>query len=131
MLGGFSRSSDQYQIAIQGSKKTIAVVNYGAAGNTNHNSATVSLDKSRYTTQDSPKINVNDHDANVDPKSIDTVHMTVTSSTDKTGIPITLVETEPNSGIFEGQFSFTSGPSSATSIQIVSNDHVKISYVST
>ena len=131
LLGGFSRSSDQYQIAIQGSKKTISIVNYGAAGSTNHNSATVSLDKSRYTTQDVPKINVNDHGANLDPNGIDTVRVNVTSTTDKTGIPITLVETGPKTGIFEGQFSFTSGPSSPTSIQIVSNDRVRISYVGT
>ena len=96
---------------------------------TNDASATVSLDKSSYTTQDSPEINISDPDANVDPNSADTVNVTVTSTTDKTGIPITLVETGPNTGIFEGSFSFTTGTSSATSIQVASVDDVRVSYV--
>ena len=57
--------------------------------------------------------------------------MNVTSTTDKTGIPITLTETGPNTGIFEGQFSFTPGISSGTSIQIASGDDVRISYLDT
>ena len=57
--------------------------------------------------------------------------VTVTSTTDKTGIPITLVETGPNTGSFEGSFSFTTGTSSATSIQIASSDKVRVSYVGT
>ncbi|MGA9217471.1 MAG: hypothetical protein WBZ50_02410, partial [Nitrososphaeraceae archaeon] len=83
------------------------------------------------TTQDSPEINVFDPNANVDPKSTNTVHVNVTSTTDKTGISITLVETEPNTGIFEGSFSFTTGTSSATAIQIASRDAVRVSYEGT
>ena len=120
-----------HQMAIPGLKTTISVVNYGDVGKTDDASATVSLDKSSYTTQDSPEINLSDPDANVDPNSTNTVHVTVTSTTDKTGIPITLVETGPNTGIFEGSFSFTTGTSSATSIQIASGDDVKVSYVAT
>ena len=116
-------------MAISGMKTT--VVNYGDVGGTNDASATVSLDKSSYTTQDRPEINVSDPNANVDPNSTNTVHVTVTSTTDKSGIPITLVETGPNTGIFEGSFSFTTGTSSATSIQIASSDKVRVSYVGT
>jgi hypothetical protein len=55
----------------------------------------------------------------------------VTSTTDKTGIPITLVETGPDTDIFEGSFLFTTGTSSTTSIQIASDDDVRISYIGT
>jgi hypothetical protein len=129
LLGRLGGSSNHHQMAISGLKTT--VVNYGDVGSTNDASATVSLDKSSYTTQDSPEINLSDPDANVDPNSTNTVHVTVTSTTDKTGIPITLVETGPNTGIFEGSFSFTTGTSSATSIQIASGDDVRVSYVGT
>jgi hypothetical protein len=128
-LGRLGGSSNHHQMAISGLKTT--VVNYGDVVSTNDASATVSLDKSSYTTQDSPEINLSDPDANVDPNSTNTVHVTVTSTTDKTGIPITLVETGPNTGIFEGSFSFTTGTSSATSIQIASGDDVRVSYVGT
>ena len=90
-------------MTLSGFKRTVA--NYAEVGTTNDASATISLDKSSYTTQDSPKVNIIDKDADVDPNSINTVHVNVTSTTDKTGIPITLTETEPNTGIFEGQFS--------------------------
>jgi hypothetical protein len=129
LLGRLGGSSNNHQMAISGLKTT--VVNYGDVGSTNDASATVSLDKSSYTTQDSPEINLSDPDANVDPNSTNTVHVTVTSTTDKAGIPITLVETGPNTGIFEGSFSFTTGTSSATSIQIASGDDVRVSYVGT
>jgi hypothetical protein len=127
LLGRLGGSSNHHQTAISGLKTT--VVNYGDVSSTNDASATVSLDKSSYTTQDSPEINISDPVANVDPKSADTVNVTVTSTTDKTGIQITLVETEPNTGIFEGSFSFTTGTSSATSIQVASVDDVRVSYV--
>jgi hypothetical protein len=110
---------------------TIDVVTYGNVDDTNDASTTVSLDKSSYTPQDSPKINIYDQDANLDPNSTDTVHVTVTSTTDKIGIPFTLVETGPNTGTFEGRFSLTTGTSTTTSIQIASGDDVKISYVGT
>lgn len=128
-LGGFGISSTHSQMTMSGLKST--VVNYGEVVNTNDDSATISLDKSSYTTQDEPKINIYDADANVDPNSINTIHVNVTSTTDKAGIPITLVETGPNTGIFEGHFSFTTGTSSATSIQIASGDNVRISYLDT
>ena len=128
-LGGFGISSTHSQMALSGFKRT--VVNYAEVGKTNDASATISLDKSSYTTQDSPKVNIIDKDANVDPNSINTVHVNVTSTTDKTGIPITLTETGRNTGIFEGQFSFTPGTSSGTSIQIASGDDVRISYLDT
>jgi hypothetical protein len=129
LLGRLGGSSNNHQMAISGLKTT--VVNYGDVSSTNDASATVSLDKSSYTTQDSPEINISDPGANLDPNSADTVNVTVTSTTDKTGIPITLVETGPKTGIFEGSFSFTTGTSSATSIQIASVDDVRVSYVGT
>ncbi len=116
-------------MAMPGLKTTVAVVNYGDVGDTNNAPTTISLDKPSYTTEDSPKIKLNDHGANADPNSIDTVHVNVTSTSDKTGIPITLVETGLNTGIFEGDFSFTTGTSSTTSILITSGDNVRISYV--
>lgn len=125
LLGIFGTSPSQSQMAMP----SLAVVNYGDVGNTNNAPVTISLDKPSYTTQDSPKINIYDKNANAVPNSTDTVHVSVTSTIDKTGIPITLVETGPNTGIFEGDFSFTTGISSTTSIQVASGDNVRISYV--
>lgn len=129
LLGRLGGSSNHHQTAISGLKTT--VVNYGDVDSTNDASATVSLDKTKYTTQDSPEINISDPNANADPNSADTVNVTVTSTTDKTGILITLVETGPKTGMFEGSFSFTTGNSSATSIQVSSVDDVRVSYVGT
>ncbi|MGA7142415.1 MAG: hypothetical protein WBX29_10455 [Nitrososphaeraceae archaeon] len=129
LLGLLGGSSNHHQMAISGMKTT--VVNYGDVGGTNDASATVSLDKTSYTAQDSPEINISDPNANADPNSADTVNATVTSTTDKTGILITLVETGPKTGMFEGSFSFTTGNSSATSIQVASVDDVRVSYVGT
>ena len=60
-LGGFGISSTHSQMTLSGFKRT--VVNYAEVGKTNDASATISLDKSSYTTKDSPKVNIIDKDA--------------------------------------------------------------------
>jgi hypothetical protein len=131
LLGGFGTSSSQSQLVMSSLKTAVAVVNYGDVGNTNESPVTISLDKSSYTTQDTPKINIYDQDSNADPNSINTIRVNVSSTSDNTGIQITLVETGPNTGIYEGGFSLTTGTSSATSIQVASGDNVRVSYVDT
>ena len=56
--------------------------------------------------------------------------MNVTSSSDKSGILLTLTETGANTGVFQGAFSFTSGDSSPSSglIKVAAGDNVGISY---
>ncbi len=76
-------------------------VNYGSISNTENVSATISLDKSSYKSGESPVITVNDGEANVDPNAANTIQITVFSTSDSAGIPLTLTETGPNTGVFQ------------------------------
>jgi hypothetical protein len=105
-------------------------VNYGNVGNTNNVSSTLTLDKTSYNIGENPLITVNDTEANVDPDQVNTIVVTVNSTSDKTGIPRVLTETGKDTGIFQGSFSFTSGDSSPQdgSVKIAAGDKVGISY---
>lgn len=72
--------------------------------------STVSFDVLTYTMGDEAVITVNDTAANLSPTTVDTVTVTVKSTTHPTGIPITLTETGVNTGIFKNKnliFTFT------------------------
>ena len=87
---------------------------------------TVNFDVSLYTTGDVAVITVNDPAANTNPTSLDTVTVTVTSTTDPTGILVTLTETGVNTGIFKNTILvFTTGNtqySSGNTIVVSIND---------
>jgi hypothetical protein len=82
-------------------------INFGDISNTDNPKATISLDKSSYAVGDTAKVTVNDPEANIDSKIINTVQVHVTSDIFPEGIFVTLTETSPDSGIFEGTFGFT------------------------
>jgi hypothetical protein len=69
----------------------------------------------------------------VGPNAINTIQTRINSTSDEIGIPITLTETGPNTGVFEGVFSFTTQPSSAETgaIQVASGDDIGINYTGT
>jgi len=70
----------------------------------------VIFDVSTYTMGDTAVITVSDPAANTNPAAIDTVTVTITSTTDPTGIPVTLTETGVNTGIFKNTILvFTTG----------------------
>ena len=109
-------------------------VSYGDISNQNNvTSIDISLDKNSYTLEDSPKVTIADGEANVDSNAINTIQTRINSTSDETGIPITLTETGPNTGVFEGVFSFTTQPSSAetAAIQVASGDDIGINYTGT
>jgi hypothetical protein len=93
----------------------------------------ISLDQSSYNLEDSPKVTIADGEANVDPNAVNTIQTRINSTSDQTGIPITLTETGPNTGVFEGKFSFTTQPSSAETgaIKVASGDDIGINYTGT
>ncbi|MCX8186414.1 MAG: hypothetical protein N3G48_04835 [Sulfolobales archaeon] len=62
------------------------------------------FDKSSYLIGDVVKVTVEDLDANIDPDAFDTITLRVFSSLDDVGIMILAIETEANSGVFEGMF---------------------------
>jgi hypothetical protein len=113
-----------------GSKQEI---NFGDVSNGDHMEATVSLDKSNYAVSDTPKVTVNDPEANLDPNVINTVQVLVTTDFVPDGILVTLTETSPDSGIFEGTFGFVNdgGPGGLDSIGINPQDQnpkIKVHY---
>tara|TARA_Y100000590_G_scaffold319573_1_gene361675 strand:+ start:211 stop:1392 length:1182 start_codon:yes stop_codon:yes gene_type:complete len=57
--------------------------------------------------QDSAKIKLFDRDMNLNPESVDTVNIDIFSENDSAGINIEIIETEENSGIFEGTITIT------------------------
>ncbi len=93
----------------------------------------ISLDQDSYNLGDSPIVTIADGEANVDPNAVNTIQTRINSTSDETGIPITLTETGPNTGVFEGIFSFTTQPSSAETgaIQVTSGDDIGINYTGT
>jgi hypothetical protein len=64
----------------------------------------------------------------VDPNVVNTVTVLVTSTGDPTGIPVTLTETGPNTGVFTGSFELTSGPSATNSLHVESGNTIKATY---
>ena len=59
---------------------------------------------------------------------VNTITANVTSSSNPHGVLVTLTETGPNTGIFTGNFSFTSGASSGTALQVKAGDQIRVSY---
>jgi hypothetical protein len=87
-------------------------VTLGDVSDTDGTSATISLDKKSYAPGDSAEVAVEDKDANVDPKVINTIQIIVgTSKDDPTGTTLTLTETATDSGKFTGTFTVASDAS--------------------
>jgi len=127
-------ASDPNAVTQDVSAGAVQHVSFGDISNQdNVTSIDISLDKSSYNLEDSPKVTISDGEANVDPNAINTIQTRINSTSDETGIPITLTETGPNTGVFEGVFSFTSQPSSAETgaIQVASGDDIGINYTGT
>lgn len=103
--------------------------------NKNNVSARVSFDVPEivYNLSFNPTISVIDPEANLEPNTINIVKAKVTSSSDLRGIPVNLKETGPDTGIFKGTFSFTSGSSfssepSTPMLHANSGDKIRVTY---
>ncbi|MBW3650443.1 MAG: Ig-like domain-containing protein, partial [Actinobacteria bacterium] len=89
------------------------------------------LDKASYTLTDRPTVTVTDPDLNTNSATTQTVPVVLRSSSDATGVTLTLTETGASTGIFSGTASFTTGPSSGTALKAAAGDSVTATYAET
>lgn len=73
-------------------------------------------------------ISVTDPLANLNSSVQETIAATVTSTSDPTGITVTLQETGSNTSIFSGMFTVTRNPSSGTALHVENGNNVNASY---
>lgn len=93
-----------------------------------YQTATMTFDKNIYLMTDTATITLNEPDKNLDPSLKESVTVTVTSTSDSAGIRVTLIETDVDTGIFNGTFTFTSGTSVGTMLQAKKGDTIKAIY---
>ncbi|HKU49762.1 MAG TPA: sialidase family protein [Nitrososphaera sp.] len=79
---------------------------------------TVEFDSSKYEPGSSPILTVNDPTANLDRLAIDVVNAEVSSTSDRSGINITLSETGKDTGIFAGTFNLNKRSSSESNAEL-------------
>jgi len=91
---------------------------------------TVALDATRYALADTATIAVADPDLDTDAGSAQSVVVALTSTTDGTGISVTLDETAVDSGVFEATATFTTGASDdgADVLGVAAGDDVTATY---
>ena len=65
--------------------------------------AKISTDKNAYNVGEKIKVSVTDPDANTDPSTVDYIQVRVRSTSDPIGATVTLKETGPDTGVFEGE----------------------------
>ncbi|MCD6323993.1 MAG: hypothetical protein J7L55_02650, partial [Desulfurococcales archaeon] len=92
--------------------------------------AEIITDKEYYNLGEKINITVVDPDANKDPDTIDilTDKLVVTSTTDPTGVPVTLVETGPDTGVFHAEILVTDHAIGSGYILAHLGDQINISY---
>jgi hypothetical protein len=95
----------------------------------------VSLDRQYYTLSDAAVVTLRDPDLNIDPESSQTVNVRIISTSDATGISLTLKETDVDSGIFTStsfgkDLRFTSGSSDDVNqlIRVADGDTISVIY---
>ncbi len=98
------------------------------------NAGIISLDSSLYlNTSAVATITLQDDGLNTDPGTREQKAVVVTSGSDPAGIIVILVETDVDTGVFQGQFGFANGPSqqgaSPPLIMVVNKDTVTVTYV--
>ncbi|MGH9878021.1 MAG: hypothetical protein ACRD5H_10320 [Nitrososphaerales archaeon] len=89
---------------------------------------TIQFDKVQYTMTDGAFITVTDSDANRDSIVIDRIGIYISSDSDARGMMIGLLESDANSGIFEGRLIFTSGSSGSAAINTKTGGSVRATY---
>jgi hypothetical protein len=96
-------------------------------------STKIKFDKSGgYKIGDSATLTITDKSANLDPNAINTVLVSVTSSSDQFGILVVFTETGPNTGEFRGSFLLSNAQSSfgpIPTIRTKTGDNINIVYV--
>lgn len=87
----------------------------------------VSIEKSEYSgTEERATISVRDNGLNTDPGTAETVTVSVSSTVDPSGIPVTLTETGVDSGTFNGTIGFNEQASNITAGEIYVIDRATV-----
>jgi len=89
---------------------------------------TVVLDRAKYQCESTMNITVSDCGLNLDEQQVDTVTVTVVSTSEPSGESVLLTETDPDSAEFEGSISL-SGTDSAGVLLVAANDTVTVTYI--
>lgn len=95
----------------------------------NYSIGEISLDNEYYGINNIAKVRVIDPDMNLNPDKIDTLKIKVWSKTDLEGTMIDLIETDINSGIFEGVVILENKPTKKNRLEVSSNDQIFAKYV--
>ncbi|HZN55573.1 MAG TPA: hypothetical protein VFB67_09650 [Candidatus Polarisedimenticolaceae bacterium] len=89
----------------------------------------VALAKSTVNCSDTLPITVTDLDVNLSPTAVDTIQVTVSSSTETTPETLTLIETGVNTSRFTGSISMTAGaPAPNGTLQVANGDLISVAY---
>jgi len=89
---------------------------------------TMQFDKVQYTMTDEAFITVTDNDANRDFNTRDRIGVYISSDSDAKGMMIGLLESDADTGVFEGRLIFTSGSSSSAAINTKTGGNVRATY---
>ena len=93
-----------------------------------YTTATLAFDKDTYTMDETATVTLTEPDKNVNPSLKETVNITVYSTSDPAGIVLSLLETENNSGVFQGSLTFTTGASTGSILKAIQGDTITAVY---
>jgi hypothetical protein len=92
-------------------------------------SINIAFDAAQYKLSQTAHITITDAAANHNAGAVETILVTLTSTSDSlTGISLTLTETGANTGVFTGQFTFTTSSSSGSSLKVSPGDTITATY---
>jgi len=106
------------------------ILNALATYNVCSDAGVVTLSRTRYACTDTVQVEVNDCGLNASPGAIDTVQVTVSSTSDPAGVVITLTEGAPDAAEFLGTLAIGPTPGPAT-LLVAAGDTVTVTYVDT
>jgi hypothetical protein len=92
------------------------------------NNGSISLDKDSYKPNETVVITINDPDENRNPDIPDQFEVKVVSTTDPTGIKVTVRETGDRTGVFKAEVILTTGLSSGNRLQVREGDQITAIY---
>ena len=92
------------------------------------NNGSISLDKDSYKPNETAVITINDPDENRNPDIPDQFEVKVVSTTDPTGIKVTVRETGDRTGVFKADVILTTGLSSGNRLQVREGDQITAIY---
>ena len=93
------------------------------------NQGKIEFDTDHYFIDSTATVQVTDPDMNLNPETVDTISVEITSKSDSAGIQVNAIETSDTSGIFKGTFLFSSTQeSSGQRLYAVPGDSISAKY---